>query len=203
MPGFALSPEHVQALAQGDALFVDRLLGEQGARVCLEGLRALAPRLVPARIGRGGMTRVDPTIRSDRVLLLHPGEPVPSGLERLFAWYALLGRALSAGTGEPLAGFEVQVSCYGADGAHYTRHTDAEASRRWRRYSALYYPEASRRVEHGGALRLYTASGPREVIPGNDRAVVFRADEVPHEVLPARRERWAVTAWYLATADAD
>lgn len=197
MGGFSLRPEHVEVLEKGEALFVEHLLGEHGALACFQGLQTLAPQLVPARVGHAGITRVDPTVRSDRVLFLRPGDTVPDGLHRLFAWFAALGRALSAATGDELSGFEVQVACYPADGGHYTRHLDADVFRSRRRYTALYYPEPGRRVEHGGALRLYTNAGAREVIPGNDRAVVFRADEVFHEVLPAFRERWAVTAWFL------
>lgn len=36
-----------------------------------------------------------------------------------------------------------------------------------------------------------------EVLPLQNRLVAFWADEVPHEVLPPKRDRFACTFWYL------
>ena len=60
---------------------------------------------------------------------------------------------------------------------------------------------------HGGELRLFEPFAPKhrpplcDVQPLLGRLVLFYADyRVPHEVLPAHAERYAITLWYF---DAD
>jgi len=48
----------------------------------------------------------------------------------------------------------------------------------------------------GGALRLHLDDGARDVAPVGGTLVAFLSDRVEHEVLPAKRERLAVTGWY-------
>ena len=50
----------------------------------------------------------------------------------------------------------------------------------------------------GGVLRLHRPDGSAvDIEPLLDRAVCFWSDSrTPHEVLPAHRPRWAVSAWY-------
>ena len=47
----------------------------------------------------------------------------------------------------------------------------------------------------GGALRMYDDERVREVLPVAGTLVCFLSDRFEHEVLPATRERLAVTGW--------
>lgn len=60
----------------------------------------------------------------------------------------------------------------------------------------------------GGALRLYSDTDPEDVegctakevediAPVGGRLVVFKSREILHTVLPAMRQRLAMTAWFL------
>ena len=52
-------------------------------------------------------------------------------------------------------------------------------------------------VEHGGALRLYLADQTElDVLPSAGTLVLFISAELPHEVLPATRERLSLTGWF-------
>ena len=53
----------------------------------------------------------------------------------------------------------------------------------------------------GGQLRMYLKNEPQEelqydVQPTGGCLVVFLSGEIPHEVLPASRERLSLTGWF-------
>jgi SM-20-related protein len=59
--------------------------------------------------------------------------------------------------------------------------------------------------EHGGYLRIHHphddgAQAYTDVAPHAGRLVLFQSRLVEHEVLPALRTRWAVSAWLPARA---
>lgn len=88
---------------------------------------------------------------------------------------------------------------YPAKGTRYMRHVD-NPDGNGRVLTCLYYLNASWRNEHGGHLRLWRADGSTSVAtlaPLLDRLVIFWSDKrVPHEVLPAHRERLAISVWF-------
>lgn len=55
--------------------------------------------------------------------------------------------------------------------------------------------------QDGGAIRLFEVDKPlqirSEVVPRFNRLLVFWSADVPHEVLPPRKDRFACTFWYL------
>jgi SM-20-related protein len=140
--------------------------------------------LTPAGVTRG--KKKDETIRSDQTAWLDdsPLHRPFEGLREELNRTAYLG----------LARFDVQLARY-APGARYVRHLDAFPGSDNRRVTAIVYLNPDWRPEHGGQLRLHVES-VRDVEPTLDRLVVFLSDRVEHEVLPARAERFAVTAWF-------
>lgn len=56
--------------------------------------------------------------------------------------------------------------------------------------------------QHGGYLRIHPPHGgpPTDVAPVAGRLVLFQSRSVEHEVLPAWRTRWAVSAWLPSRA---
>jgi SM-20-related protein len=51
--------------------------------------------------------------------------------------------------------------------------------------------------EHGGQLRMYLdESAEHDVVPTGGCLVVFLSGDIPHEVLPATRERLSLTGWF-------
>ena len=57
-------------------------------------------------------------------------------------------------------------------------------------------------AEDGGQLRLYLADGQvRDVLPEAGTLVVFLSADIPHEVLPASRDRLSLTGWFRRRGD--
>ena len=63
--------------------------------------------------------------------------------------------------------------------------------------SAVFYLNPDWQAEQGGALRLYLTDGStHDVLPEAGTLVVFLSADLPHEVLPATRERLSLTGWF-------
>lgn len=62
--------------------------------------------------------------------------------------------------------------------------------------TAIYYVNPGWTPAAGGQLRLHAPAGPVDVEPLLDRLILFLAERIEHEVLPAHASRLAVTAWY-------
>jgi SM-20-related protein len=160
-----------------------------GDLVVRDGVVDVAPWLVlalgtpvsPAGIGRTGAAR--PEVRADRTAFVAWPEAI--------RWFDALGTALSTGLRVALPAMTVQLAIFAA-GDGYVVHRDALAGDAFRRLTATLYLDSSWTAEDGGALR---AAG-RDTAPFGGRLVVFRSDVVEHEVLPPRRQRVALTAWF-------
>jgi len=102
---------------------------------------------------------------------------------------------------------KAMVTCYPGNGARYIKHTDNHCkfgdgdSCNGRRLTALSYLNNGWRKGDGGELRVYNKDGDTvraEIEPVPGRVVLFWSDfRVPHEVLPAHKERFAITTWYF------
>jgi SM-20-related protein len=164
-------------------------LAAEAERLAREGAYA------PAGVSRGADRRLDPTIRGDEVCWLDPAQ-VP----RVHAAFDRLRLELNAGAYLGLGRFDLQLARYAGGGEGYQRHRDAfGAGPGSRRLTAICYLNPHWRPEHGGLLRLHLPSGPVDVEPRLDRLVVFRSEQVEHEVLPALAPRDAATAWYYGS----
>jgi len=109
--------------------------------------------------------------------------------------------ATDLGNGRRLLRHEMQVTCYPGGGACYVRHVDDALVNRARVLTCILYSNPGWQPSHGGSLRAHVARGARDVEPLNRRLLVFWSDSrVPHEVLPAYADRFAVSIWY---SDAD
>jgi len=94
-------------------------------------------------------------------------------------------------------------------GGFYRRHTDAVlgSASVLRSYSLLMYLNNQWKDSDGGRLRVHLDSGkdflPQEeepnyvdVEPKGGTLVLFRSDQIPHEVLDTTAERMAIVGWY-------
>ena len=100
----------------------------------------------------------------------------------------------------PLKRDEMQVTCYPGGGARYVRHVDNNTDNGWR-VTCILYANPMWEDGDGGELRLYPTNGlPTDVVdvaPLHNRLVLFWSDaRVPHEVLPSRVDRYALSIWY-------
>eukprot|EP00929_Paragymnodinium_shiwhaense_P092027 TRINITY_DN51901_c0_g1_i1.p1 TRINITY_DN51901_c0_g1~~TRINITY_DN51901_c0_g1_i1.p1 ORF type:complete len:1065 (+),score=155.30 TRINITY_DN51901_c0_g1_i1:148-3342(+) len=95
---------------------------------------------------------------------------------------------------------DAMISIY-EEGARFQKHID-NPNRDGRVLTSICYlndGEAWTEAD-GGELRVFAAQNtglPCDYKPEAGRLVLFYADEVPHEVLPARRKRMALTYWWF------
>ncbi len=106
---------------------------------------------------------------------------------------------------------------YYPKGGFYRRHTDAvpNSASVLRSYSLLLYLNNKWTENDGGCLRIHLDSG-KDFLPDNEdpnyvdvepkggTLVLFKSDQIPHEVLDTNAERTAIVGWYnrpYTTAD--
>ncbi|MDC7826672.1 2OG-Fe(II) oxygenase [Pseudomonas sp. BLCC-B13] len=156
--------------------------------------RARAGVLSPAGVGRGQGLAVREGIRGDSIQWLEHGQSAPSDgyLQAMDELRSALNQAFYLG----LEDFECHFACY-PPGALYQKHLDRFRDDDRRTVSAVYYLNEAWQAEQGGALRLYLADDTElDVLPTAGTLVLFISAELPHEVLPATRERLSLTGWF-------
>lgn len=148
-----------------------------------------------SRIGRGRNCSERSDIRGDRTLWLD--ERAPARAERPL-WRALerLRLALNETAFLGLFAFEGHYALY-PPGAVYRRHRDRFRDDDARILSCVLYLNREWAAADGGALRIYLpGNNSRDVLPLGGTLVCFLADQYEHEVLPATRERLAISGWF-------
>jgi SM-20-related protein len=152
-------------------------------------------RFNPAGIGRELRHMRNRFVRNDEICWIN-GESA-AGRDWL-AWsaglQAFLNRRLLLG----LFSFESHFAHY-APGAYYKRHLDAFRGEANRVLSVVAYLNTGWNADDGGELVLYSDAADRNglrVSPIAGTVVVFLSEDFPHEVLPARRDRYSIAGWY-------
>jgi SM-20-related protein len=154
-----------------------------------------------AGVGRGAARVQRSDVRGDRILWLDPS--LASSAQRPF-WQALdaLRLALNETLLLGLFSFEGHYALY-PPGAYYRRHRDqfrGAGSADIRVISCAMYLNENWALADGGPLRIYDGELMRDVLPVAGTLVCFLSDRFEHEVLPATRERLALTGWFRRRA---
>jgi SM-20-related protein len=161
--------------------------------------RAARGELIPASIGRGSGQEVREGVRGDRIQWLD------SGLSPACDQYLALMDGLRQGLNRELYLGLDDYECHFAwypPGAFYQKHLDRFRDDDRRAVSAVFYLNPDWQAEQGGALRLYLADETtRDVQPQAGSLLVFLSADLPHEVLPASRERLSLTGWFRRRGD--
>lgn len=189
-------PDHLDALASSglavlpdylDAPLVDALREELHAARTAAGLYR-------ARIGRGHRRRLAAAVRGDWIRWLDGStEAQRLFLARLEEIREGVNRSLMLGLFEVEAHFALYPP-----GAGYHRHVDAFQHDNPRRLSAVLYLNRHWRRAQGGELAIYDASGGEvlRILPQAGTLVLFLSQGIPHAVLPTRRWRASIAAWF-------
>ena len=150
--------------------------------------------LKTAGVGRASGVQVQEGIRGDAIQWLEPGQAAVS--DRYLALMDSLRGELNRQLYLGLEDFECHFALY-PPGAFYRRHLDRFRDDDRRMVSAVLYLNEGWQPEDGGQLRMFLADGvEHDVEPVAGCLVVFLSGEVPHEVLPAGRERLSLTGWF-------
>jgi SM-20-related protein len=147
-----------------------------------------------AGVGRGNDLRQRADIRGDRIAWLD-GEINTATRQ----WWNALERLRIGLNGALFLGlfsFEGHYAIY-PPGASYRRHRDRFCGNDERVLSCALYLNESWNDADGGALRIYLDGGEtRDVLPIGGTLVCFLSDRFEHEVLPATRQRLALSGWF-------
>jgi SM-20-related protein len=180
---------HVQA-----GFLPESLVGQLRAE-CL--VRQAAGSFQQAGIG-AGRARVISEVRGDAIHWLEAGDP-SSAVQDYLARMEALREAVNATLYLGLFELEAHFAAYPA-GAFYRRHLDRFRDDDRRTLTAIVYLNEAWTAVDGGLLRLWTeadgAGEPLEIVPAGGTLVTFLSDRFWHEVLPARRQRLALTGWF-------
>lgn len=163
-------------------------------RQTLLGLDASA--LKKAGVGRDARNHANADLRRDEISWIEPGEgPKDEWLQFSACLQQHLNRTLMLG----LFSFESHFAHY-APGAFYKTHLDAFRGQANRILSVVLYLNPGWTDYDGGEMVLYEENEPHEklfsVKPELGTLVVFLSEEFPHEVLPAKRDRYSIAGWY-------
>jgi SM-20-related protein len=182
-------------LEEGIAI-IDGVLSPEG----LLALRAEALRdfeegnFQAARIGKGILKRRIGEIRGDRIRWLDRAAASPA---QGAYWEMIDG--LRTGLAEffrvHLERTEVHFAVY-PEGASYARHVDQFRAYGNRIVSVILYLNPEWTAGDGGELRIYPETGPPvDYSPLHGRLVLFRSDQMEHEVLASHCLRVSLTGW--------
>lgn len=201
MRGMQISSDHPLLLRIVDDL-AEHGWSQQNIFLPLDLTRALAAEcrqraaegeLAPAAVGRGSSSEIREGIRGDHIQWIDPGqaEACDSYLSLMDSLREAINRRLFLG----LEDFESHFAMY-PPGAFYLKHVDRFRDDDRRMVSAVVYLNDGWLPEHGGQLRMYLDNDRvHDVQPIGGCLVVFLSGEVPHEVLPATRDRLSLTGW--------
>ncbi len=148
----------------------------------------------PAGIGQKFDFKRNLSIRGDVIQWLEENSTDPyeqAFQERIQAFILYLNRTCYTGINT----WEFHYAYY-ETGSFYQRHLDQFKHDRRRKFSFIVYLNDQWTTEDGGQLRLFTPNGEVHLDPQGGRAVLFKSDELEHEVLPARlRPRLSIAGW--------
>ena len=174
------------------SIFLPQALTMELAEECRA--RAAAGQLNPAGIGRGDQQQVQEGIRGDRIGWLESGQSAAG--DRYLALMESLRQALNRELFLGLEELESHFALY-PPGACYQRHLDRFRDDDSRTVSVIVYLNEDWQPDDGGELRLYLPDGRvHDVLPLGGSLACFLSADMPHEVLPARRERLSLTGWF-------
>ncbi|MEQ3446267.1 2OG-Fe(II) oxygenase [Pseudoalteromonas sp. XMcav2-N-2] len=97
-----------------------------------------------------------------------------------------------------LFSFESHFAHY-ASGSYYKRHYDAFRGETNRVLSLVTYLNPGWGHNDGGEMVLYQDDHDLEgikVVPLHGTLALFLSEEFPHEVLPAKRDRYSIAGWF-------
>lgn len=151
-----------------------------------------------AAVGKGEKKQVRTEIRNDQVLWMDPEDLSPF---EMHYWEEVdkVRMAINQRCYLGLKSFEGHFARY-PKGSFYVRHLDQFEQVPYRLVTVIIYLNDSWGQEDEGMLRMYLPKedGSEEILdimPKGGRMVVFLSGEIPHEVLPTKKERISITGW--------
>lgn len=146
----------------------------------------------PATIGQDKQRQS--SIRRDNILWLDDSH---TEFSPYLDWMAQTKHMLSRQLMLALSDFECQLARYQA-GDFYQKHKDAFRNDDSRVITSVLYLNPNWQDDDGGELVLYDEYGKEVLLklaPTMGSHIFFMSARFPHEVLPAKRNRYSLTTW--------
>eukprot|EP00435_Cladocopium_sp_Y103_P048262 s157_g14.t1 len=197
-----------QAMARESFAVLDDFLMPSDAHALASAIQRLKPKMSRGQTD----SELSASGRGDMVLWVQPDDVPEMGrlVEFTNALITLMmelpQESIQARTQQITALSDAQLTSFPGsadnDDARYIRHVDNEDGRNGRLITCTFYLNEDWDAEtDGGEIRLFEPDQQRikaDVAPKMNRLVTFFSDSsVPHEVRRCRRERYAVTTWYI------
>lgn len=158
-----------------------------------------------AGIGRAKDHNINDFVRTDEICwITHNNDASSAWINWAEKLQTYLNKRLFLG----LFSFESHFAHY-AKGDFYKKHKDAFKGEGNRVLSIVVYLNPNWSAADGGELVIYDNKSPSvsivdkadsnnqtKVIPSFGTIVVFLSEEFPHEVLPAKRDRYSIAGWF-------
>ena len=153
----------------------------------------------PAGVGRAQDQMRNNLIRRDEIHWLEADDPAERGwLDWIEQLRVYLNRRLFLG----LFSYEGHFAHY-APGAFYRKHFDAFKGEGNRVLTVVLYLNWGWQPDDGGEMLIYREDGTEpfvRIVPEMGRMAVFLSEVFPHEVLPAKRDRYSIAGWFRINA---
>lgn len=197
----------IEHLNKFGACVIDDFLGERKGVRILDEVLDLRKREI-FQEGQLASVKAEKSIRSDKITWTDGASPPTPNIKNLINMIdTIVMTANKAPNNGVLSNYNIgsrtkaMIACYPGEGTHYVKHID-NPNKDGRCITAIYYLNRNWEPEKdGGSLKIYSACVEgviAQVDPFFDRVIFFWSDRRnPHEVLPAYRERYAITVWYM------
>jgi SM-20-related protein len=190
-----------EQLAEQSYCVIPNALPPALSAALFQQIQAFSPaQFNPAGVGRDHGNHLNQFVRRDSIRWISgQTEAEQSWLQ----WTECLRHALNQQLFLGLFSFESHFAHY-SPGDFYKKHldafkTDVLSQKTNRLLSVVAYFNPGWLPDDGGEQLIYNADGKESlsmVTPAFATLAVFLSEEVPHEVLPARRDRYSIAGWF-------
>lgn len=147
--------------------------------------------MIPAMVGRGSSKHLDHEVRSDVTHWMEGSlDKEKNYQENVEVLIEFLNRTCYSN----IKASEFYYIHYGI-GNYYKKHKDAFKGEAGRQFSMITYLNDGWTAEDGGELVLFINGEEIIILPEFGKTVIFKSDEIDHEVRPALRPRMSITGW--------
>lgn len=192
----AIWEERMDLLAQQNYVVVDNYFPEN----ILDNIQSFFNQkieeneLKKAAIGATGNEMIIESIRGDYTFWLDKNRDQDE--LRIFPFLDEMVNLFNRSFFLSLSDYEFHLALY-PPGSFYKKHLDQFQGRNNRMISMIIYLNEAWSKGDGGELRVYEKNGHTDIPPLLNRCVLFRSDELYHEVLIANKPRRSITGWLL------
>lgn len=178
---------------------IDGFLGSDQTAKILEHARHLYRQdyFKRAGVGTAHLHTVNKNVRGDSVFWINQSEAhysVNPYLDAVSQFIEELNRGAFLG----IKDIEMHFARY-PEGTHYEKHIDQLQVNGKRVISCVFYLNVDWQPGDGGELRIYNENDTDfvDVTPHAGRLVLFLSNNIYHEVLKVKKERYSITGWML------